>query len=202
MNFKLAPLQYTTYKEKTAYAKLLTQQVSSKKLTLAYATQVLAYARPWYDTTNTTHIKGGFLECSCFSSIQISILDATISERTWHLEPQSFKKEWPCAVYMCHSYGCWTKNRGDFTPKLDGESNGKAYEQMDDWGAHPYFWKHPCGLNLAQVQQTRLHPWGMETPPGGIPDSKGRCLKRASASARIAASTPADLASIFFWGRW
>ena len=46
MNFKLAPLQYTTYKEKTAYAKLLTQQVSSKKLTLAYATQVLAYARP------------------------------------------------------------------------------------------------------------------------------------------------------------
>ena len=59
-------LHYNTQhtKKKTAYAKLLTQQVSSKKLTLAYATQVLAYARPWYDTTNTTHIKGCFLECS------------------------------------------------------------------------------------------------------------------------------------------
>ena len=51
-------------KKKTAYAKLLTQQVSSKKLTPAYATQVLAYARPWYETTNTTHMKGGLLQCS------------------------------------------------------------------------------------------------------------------------------------------
>ena len=25
-------------------------------------------------------------------------------------------------------YGCWTKNRGCFTPKMDGENNGKPYE--------------------------------------------------------------------------
>ena len=46
MSFKLAQLQYRTYKEKTAYAKLLAQQVSSKKLTPSYTTQVLACARP------------------------------------------------------------------------------------------------------------------------------------------------------------
>ena len=27
---------------------------------------------------------------------------------------------------------------------MDGENNGKPYEQMDDVGVyHPYFWKHP-----------------------------------------------------------
>ena len=26
---------------------------------------------------------------------------------------------------------------------MDGENNGKPYEQMDDLGAHHYFWKHP-----------------------------------------------------------
>ena len=31
-----------------------------------------------------------------------------------------------------------------FPPKMDGENNGsKPYEQMDDLGAFPYFWKHP-----------------------------------------------------------
>ena len=30
---------------------------------------------------------------------------------------------------------------GDFTPQMDGENNGKPYEQMDDLGvSHPYFW--------------------------------------------------------------
>ncbi len=57
--------------KKTAYAKLLTQQVSSKKLTPAYATKVLAYARHWYDTTYTTHMKGGFLQCAYKSNINM-----------------------------------------------------------------------------------------------------------------------------------
>ena len=26
---------------------------------------------------------------------------------------------------------------------MDGENNGKPYEQMDDLGVFPYFWKHP-----------------------------------------------------------
>ena len=31
-----------------------------------------------------------------------------------------------------------SKNRGtDFTPKMDGENNGKPYEQMDDLGGKP-----------------------------------------------------------------
>ena len=29
-------------------------------------------------------------------------------------------------------------------PKMDGENNGKPYEQMDDLGGkNPYLWKHP-----------------------------------------------------------
>ena len=39
-----------------------------------------------------------------------------------------------------HPYGCWTKNRG--TPKWV-IYNGKPYEQIDDLGFFPYFWKHP-----------------------------------------------------------
>ena len=43
--------------------------------------------------------------------------------------------------------GCWTKYRGIKNPKMDGENNGKPYEQMiTNWwfgGFHPYFWKHP-----------------------------------------------------------
>ena len=35
---------------------------------------------------------------------------------------------------------------------MDGENNGKPYEQMDDLGVFPYFWKHPRsqGLKLAK----------------------------------------------------
>ena len=43
-------------------------------------------------------------------------------------------------------HGCQPKNNG--TPKMDGENNGKPYEQMDDLWAHPYFRKHP-----------HLHSW-------------------------------------------
>ena len=34
---------------------------------------------------------------------------------------------------------------GFFSPKMDGENNGKPYEQMDDFGGeNPHiFWKHP-----------------------------------------------------------
>ena len=36
-----------------------------------------------------------------------------------------------------------SKNRGK-TPKMDGENNGNAYEQMGWFGGKtPYFWKHP-----------------------------------------------------------
>ena len=35
-----------------------------------------------------------------------------------------------------------SKNRGILPPKMDGENNGKPYEQMDDLGPPHYFWKH------------------------------------------------------------
>ena len=43
------------------------------------------------------------------------------------------------------SYGCPSKNRGILPPKMDGENNGKPYEQTDGLGVFPYFWKHPLG---------------------------------------------------------
>ena len=43
---------------------------------------------------------------------------------------------------------------------MDGENNGKPYEQMDDLGVFPYFWKHPFGhkfsLHLLIRIQKRL----------------------------------------------
>ena len=35
-----------------------------------------------------------------------------------------------------------SKNRGN-TPKMDGENNGKPYEQMDDLGGFPIFLETP-----------------------------------------------------------
>ncbi len=35
-----------------------------------------------------------------------------------------------------------SKNRGN-TPKMDGENNGKPYEQMDDLGGKPLFLETP-----------------------------------------------------------
>ena len=38
-------------------------------------------------------------------------------------------------------YGCFQKE--GFSPKMDGEHNGKPYYLMDDLGGkHHYFWKH------------------------------------------------------------
>ena len=35
-----------------------------------------------------------------------------------------------------------SENRGN--PKMDGENDGKPYDQMDDLGGFPIiFWKHP-----------------------------------------------------------
>ncbi len=43
---------------------------------------------------------------------------------------------------------------------MDGENNGKPYEQMDDLGGknHPYFWKHPSNIfsiNLWAARSTQ-----------------------------------------------
>ena len=42
-------------------------------------------------------------------------------------------------------FHCWVFPKiGVNTPKMDGENNGKPYEQMDDFGGkHHYFRKHP-----------------------------------------------------------
>ena len=38
-------------------------------------------------------------------------------------------------VFSGIQYGCWTKYRGILhTPKMDGENNGKPYEQIHDLG--------------------------------------------------------------------
>ena len=50
-------------------------------------------------------------------------------------------------------------------PKMDGENNGKPYEQMDDLGGkHPYFWRHPC-MCMSLTSFTHLVPCCMEHQP-------------------------------------
>ncbi len=67
-------------------------------------------------------------------------LAASVKSKDLHFH---FSVEYPASMTNSPC-GCWTKNRGSFTPKMDGENNGKPYEQMDDLGGfHPYFWKHP-----------------------------------------------------------
>ena len=39
--------------------------------------------------------------------------------------------------------GCQPKNRGGKPPKMDGENNGKPYEQMDDLGFFTLFLETP-----------------------------------------------------------
>ena len=47
---------------------------------------------------------------------------------------------WGLCIYI---YMDVSKNRGK-TPKMDGENNGKPYEQMDDLGGFPIFLEgHP-----------------------------------------------------------
>ena len=43
---------------------------------------------------------------------------------------------------------------------MDGENNGKPYEQMDDLGV-PLFWKHPYSrLNLVANLDPSMHATG------------------------------------------
>ena len=59
-----------------------------------------------------------------------------------HLE-FSWQKKTTLKLTASLLVGCWTKNKGDFTPKMDGENNGsKPYEQMDDLGV-PLFLETP-----------------------------------------------------------
>ena len=68
-----------------------------------------------------------------------------------------------------------SKNRGK-TPKMDGENNGKPYEQMDDLGGKPplFLGQHPyslmvfvkyfrvCFSTTSEFVTTRL-PYGSKT---------------------------------------
>ena len=50
-----------------------------------------------------------------------------------------------------------SKNRGGFTPKMDGENNGKPYEQMDDLGV-PLFLETPMRRNLRSNAEAGKQP--------------------------------------------
>ncbi len=68
--------------------------------------------------------------------------------------------------------GCWTKNRGDFTPKMDGENHGKSLLKWMIWGKNPYFWKHP-GTNKGFFFGYGPRAPGFQWPPclgSGIPN--------------------------------
>ena len=63
-----------------------------------------------------------------------------------------------------------SKNRG-FSPKMDGENNGKPYEQMDDLGGFPIFLETPIS--------------GMHHLPR-MDDFFARCTRRLALFLRVA----------------
>ena len=64
-------------------------------------------------------------------------------------------------------YGCWTKNRGK-TTKMDGENNGKPYEQMDDLGGvPPIFGLTPICFQIAFLRHCQLS-WRARNDPGNV----------------------------------
>ena len=72
-----------------------------------------------------------------------------------------------CILYTsCTSYGCQPKYRGK-NPKMDGENNGKPYEQMDDLGGET-----PLFFGLTPIYTSYiLYPYDMlETPSLDITD--------------------------------
>ena len=54
-----------------------------------------------------------------------------------------------------------SKNRGKI-PKMDGENNGKPYEQMDDLGGFPIFLETPIYVHGGLVSKVFLGPTGSE----------------------------------------
>ncbi len=88
-------------------------------------------------------------------------------------------------------YGCQPKNRGGkLPPKMDGENNGKPYEQMDDLGGFPLFLETPIytwNLKHSFVMNGRFswmywiywifycihsHPVTVQGPIGEVPACK------------------------------
>ena len=70
--------------------------------------------------------------------------------------------------------GCWTKNRGK-NPKMDGENNGKPYEQMGWFGGTT--WRIIPGLGDV-VSKDHFHlfqPWSER--PFGRGSQRTRCLR-------------------------
>ena len=44
---------------------------------------------------------------------------------------------------LAEKKGCWTKNSGDFTPKMDGENNAKPYFLIDNLEGNTPFLETP-----------------------------------------------------------
>ena len=72
-------------------------------------------------------------------------------------QPISFgKRSSESLIWQLHIiiYGCQPKNWGK-TPKMDGENNGKPYEQMDDLGV-PIFLETPIYICICMLNSTNI----------------------------------------------
>ena len=52
---------------------------------------------------------------------------------------------------------------------MDSENNGKPYEQMDDLGVFPYFWKHPHILQQLFHVNVNIFPQGQRANSSSEP---------------------------------
>ena len=61
-----------------------------------------------------------------------------------------------CAVATFTFHMGVSKNRGE-TPKMDGENNGKPYEQMDDLGGFPIIFGNSHIISFIWILDPLVH---------------------------------------------
>ncbi len=52
---------------------------------------------------------------------------------------------------------------GGFTPKMDGENNGKPYEQMDDLGGNPLVLETPNLVSFPHLNFIKTHVFRLQS---------------------------------------
>ena len=115
----------------------------------------------------------------CLRGIEVEIfIEATNVERWGVLGPRNGEL-FGGGVLPLLTYGCFQKNRGK-KPKMDGENNGKPYEQMDDLGV-PLFWMYDIYIYILYIYipGTCECPlfWWLNPPKQGLFESKQGSLR-------------------------
>jgi len=75
--------------------------------------------------------------------------------------PSTGHSNHPICAQRFPDMGVSPKNRGIFTPKMDGEHHAKPFLKWMIWGYH-YFWKHPYRKQICLAFMNLFH-YGMKS---------------------------------------